>query len=54
MLEGGLSHSVPKFNTVVLHMERFVLMLFCLISMSAINQYTKAREKKTALKRQGI
>lgn len=46
MLDGGLSHSVPKFNTVALHMGRFVLKVFCLISMCAINQYTKAREKK--------
>lgn len=46
MSEGGLSHSVAKFNTLVVHTEGFVLMLFCLLSMSAINQYTKAREKK--------
>lgn len=49
MIEGGLSHSVAEFNTVALHMEHLVLMLFCLISMSAINQYTKAREKKKTL-----
>lgn len=46
MSEGGLSHSVAKFNTLAVHTEGFVLMLFCLLSMSAINQYTKAREKK--------
>lgn len=46
MLAGGLCHSVPKFTTVAMHMECFLLMLFCLISTSAINQYTKAGEEK--------